>query len=252
MREAATPMREATPPPWRALGWLAASFALFLAATGAFDTGLADALPRFGYWAAVMLAGGLVGAVVLRALPLPPIDHPRPSGRLAAIVLTVAAPQIAVVASARLLVFGERPSAATLGMLAPEVLLVATAFILLLHRLAPHPPADVPSVEVNNPEPEFSATRFDVEGVLALRAEDHYLRVYRDGGSTLVLMRLGEAVATLANAQGAQVHRSWWVARGAVISATRANGKAQLLLRNGLVVPVSRTYAPDLRDAGFF
>jgi hypothetical protein len=81
--------------------------------------------------------------------------------------------------------------------------------------------------------------------VIALEAEDHYLRVHRSSGSTLVLMRLADAVAADDGQQGLQVHRSWWVNREAV---QRLEG-SQLHLSNGLSVPVGRTFAAQVRAA---
>ena len=65
-------------------------------------------------------------------------------------------------------------------------------------------------------------------------------------------MRLADALVELEGLEGAQVHRSWWVARDAIEGAMRGNGRATLKLRNGAVAPVSRTYARALRAAGWF
>ena len=48
-----------------------------------------------------------------------------------------------------------------------------------------------------------------------------------------------------------QVHRSWWVARGAIEDARRGDGRATLTLKDGSEVPVSRTYAKALREKGW-
>ncbi|WP_217352757.1 LytTR family DNA-binding domain-containing protein [Sphingomonas sp. ID1715] len=79
--------------------------------------------------------------------------------------------------------------------------------------------------------------------VIALEAEDHYLRVHRPTGSELMLMRLADAVAADDGQQGMQVHRSWWVSRDAV---QRWEG-GRLHLSNGLAVPVGRTFAARVR-----
>jgi DNA-binding LytR/AlgR family response regulator len=47
------------------------------------------------------------------------------------------------------------------------------------------------------------------------------------------------------------VHRSWWAARGASEGLKRQNGKAQLILREGLTVPVSRAMQATLREQGW-
>jgi DNA-binding LytR/AlgR family response regulator len=88
--------------------------------------------------------------------------------------------------------------------------------------------------------------------LIAVQAEDHYLRLHTDRGSDLILMRLSDALAELEGLEGAQTHRSWWAARDAVASVARGDGRAALTLDGGLVVPVSRRYAKALRDAGWW
>lgn len=88
-------------------------------------------------------------------------------------------------------------------------------------------------------------------GLLSLSAEDHYVRVTTHAGSDLVLCRLSDAVAELAPGLGERVHRSWWVAKAAVASVERQNGKISLALVNGETVPVSQSYVPALKSAGW-
>jgi len=87
--------------------------------------------------------------------------------------------------------------------------------------------------------------------VLALQAEDHYVRVHTPAGSDLVLIRLTDAAAEMAPITGARTHRSWWVNRSAVERISRKNGTTTLVLTNGLEIPVGRSYAGELRDAGW-
>lgn len=86
--------------------------------------------------------------------------------------------------------------------------------------------------------------------VLALEAEDHYVRVYTDQGSTLLLARLSDAIADLQPIDGIRVHRSYWVRRDAVEKVT-VHGKGLMLkLSNGIDVPVSQAYKELARKAG--
>ncbi len=87
--------------------------------------------------------------------------------------------------------------------------------------------------------------------LLAISSEDHYLRVHTSRGDELVLMRLRDAINEVSRLDGLQVHRSWWVARSAVKTIRRGDGRMRLTLSNGLSVPVSRTYAPAVRKAGW-
>jgi DNA-binding LytR/AlgR family response regulator len=88
--------------------------------------------------------------------------------------------------------------------------------------------------------------------IWALQAEDHYLRVHTSLGSDLILMRLSDAIAELDGVEGAQTHRSWWVAKAAVTDAKRIDERAVLTLSNGVEAPVSRKFAPTLRKSGWF
>jgi DNA-binding LytR/AlgR family response regulator len=87
--------------------------------------------------------------------------------------------------------------------------------------------------------------------VWAVEAEDHYLRLHTSKGQDLILLRLADAIDELAGIEGAQVHRSWWVARDAIADARRGDGRATLVLKDGSEVPVSRTYARIIRDLGW-
>ncbi len=94
--------------------------------------------------------------------------------------------------------------------------------------------------------------RLQRASLLALQAEDHYLRVHTGAGDAMILMRLSDAMAAVEALDGRQTHRSWWVARGAVDSVSRGDGRATLTLSNGVLVPVSRTHAPGLRESGWY
>ena len=88
--------------------------------------------------------------------------------------------------------------------------------------------------------------------IYAVSAEDHYLRLHTSKGSDLILMRLSDAIAELEGLEGAQTHRSWWVARDAVESARRDGDKMVLTLKGGGEAPVSRPNVKPLRDAGWY
>ena len=94
--------------------------------------------------------------------------------------------------------------------------------------------------------------RLRSSSILALASEDHYLRVYTEAGDALVLMRLSDALSAVDTLDGARTHRSWWVARQAVMQVSRGDGRAVLTLKNDIEVPVSRTYSPRLREAGWY
>lgn len=87
--------------------------------------------------------------------------------------------------------------------------------------------------------------------LIALEMEDHYVRAHTALGSELILLRMRDAVGELGGVEGAQVHRSWWVARDAVEDVKRDGRNLRLVLANGLEAPVSRTRVAELKQAGW-
>ncbi len=88
--------------------------------------------------------------------------------------------------------------------------------------------------------------------LLAVQAEDHYLRVYTTLGEALILMRLSDALVELAGAGGLQTHRSWWIARAAVADVVREGRQATLVLKSGCRAPVSRARLKELHSLNWF
>ncbi len=84
--------------------------------------------------------------------------------------------------------------------------------------------------------------------ILTLNAQDHYVEITTSKGRELVLIRLADAIAEMGAAEGLQVHRSWWVARGAIAELARQDGRQILRLNDGRDVPVSRAQAAKVRD----
>lgn len=87
--------------------------------------------------------------------------------------------------------------------------------------------------------------------VLALKGEDHYVRIIGDGREELVLMRMRDAIGRLGERDGLHIHRSWWVAKDAVASVRRDGRTAVVALRSGHEAPVARDKMPQLRAAGW-
>jgi hypothetical protein len=87
--------------------------------------------------------------------------------------------------------------------------------------------------------------------LLCLQMEDHYVRAHTAAGSDLILIPLHQAVAELQGLEGLQVHRSWWVARQAVVDVERDGRSMRLKLRNGVYAPVSRRAVAALKAAAW-
>ncbi|MEM1175259.1 MAG: LytTR family DNA-binding domain-containing protein [Pseudomonadota bacterium] len=88
------------------------------------------------------------------------------------------------------------------------------------------------------------------DAVLALQADEHYVRVFTASDTALIHYRFGDAVNEMPPGMGLQVHRSWWVAEHAVQSASRGSRRWQLTLLSGDSVPVSDSYVSAVRERG--
>ena len=244
---------QAEPPPNHVRG-LAITLAagLFLTFSGAFGTYEAPLLRRLAYWLPVMAVGYGWGSFVTttiarRARSL--TDNAWLIGGVAA--LTMSIPFTLFVWTASRFVLGSSMPLAGIPVLFGYVLLVSAALtainLLVESRRTAMTYAD--------PAPPKFMERLPLKlrgaEIWAVEAEDHYLRLHTSKGQDLILLRLADAVDELQGIEGAQVHRSWWVARDAITDARRGDGRATLTLKDGAEVPVSRTYAGLLRERGW-
>ncbi|AZS20280.1 MULTISPECIES: LytTR family DNA-binding domain-containing protein [unclassified Caulobacter] len=109
-------------------------------------------------------------------------------------------------------------------------------------------PAAVPSLTSAPSEATPSA---DASNVLYLKMEDHYVRIRTEHGSRLEMGPLARVTAMLATVEGLQTHRSWWVARRAIVGVQRDGRNLRLRLVDGETAPVSRASVAKLREAGW-
>ncbi len=114
------------------------------------------------------------------------------------------------------------------------------------------PAAFAPAIPAHQHIPQILA-RIDADkrgDVLHLSVRDHYVVVQTARGEATLLMRFADAIRELDGVEGLQVHRSHWVAKMAVAEPVRASGRLQLRLRDGRLVPVSRSYLEEVRANG--
>ena len=174
----------------------------------------------------------------------------RPAVLIAAVVTL---PMTAMVLAVNFLVRHHPPSLAILSEVTPEVFFISLAMTTLAF-LVRRRDWETHAAPPGAPPPKFLArlpAKLKGAEVWAVEAQDHYLRLHTSLGQDLILMRLSDAIAELEGIEGAQTHRSWWVARAAVVEAERAEGRATLTLKDGAQVPVSRGFAKGLRDEGW-
>ncbi len=144
-------------------------------------------------------------------------------------------------------VAGREPVAAELAALpAPP----ATSAAAAPHPLPPRSAAAEPdaAVVLRSPLVALLPAKVGTE-ILALQAEDHYVRVYTAVGSALVRYRFGDAIRDLEPLGGLQVHRSFWVRKSAVERLDTGTNPWLLTLRGGQQVPVSQAFRTAVRNA---
>lgn len=245
--------------PWRDAARTAAvavAIGGFLAMAGAFGSGGASLTARLAYWIPMMLLGSVWGLASARLLERFVDLDDRPWLQVAALTLLISGPLSVIVWAVTGLVFTGRvyPLEALPQLIVPVgvVTLAVSAvnvFVSPKRTVQTHAPAAGPAVVrfLDRLPPRLRGAR-----LIAVQAEDHYLRLHTDRGSDLILMRLSDALQELEGLEGAQTHRSWWVARDAVRAVERGDGRAALTLDGGLTAPVSRRHARALRDAGWY
>lgn len=76
--------------------------------------------------------------------------------------------------------------------------------------------------------------------IVALSAEEHYVRVRTDRGQALILMKLSSAITALGPEVGVRIHRSHWVSRSLAASVDTRTSREGIRIDKDTVLPVSR------------
>jgi hypothetical protein len=240
-----------------------------LAISGAFGTMETPLVVRLAYWIPIMVVGSLVGWVVSDNILK--IERWTGSAWLAWLAVTVS---VGLIMAPLIYGLGLAIGWATLGWLnalaylAPSLVIAGVmagigVFLNQVPQLTyatPQQPGDQSQANLNaiavaDARPKFldrlPPSLYGAD-LIAIEAQDHYLKVYSSRGNEMILLRLADALVELNGIEGARVHRSWWVARESLVSADKGNGKATLTLKGDLKVPVSRSYARALREDNWF
>jgi hypothetical protein len=244
------------PPPWRIwarnLG-ISAIAGIFLALIGALDSGRLPLLTRLAYWVPLMIGGAAIAGVIAVLIDRSPWRRLNVWVFGAVLALVVSFPITLGVWGYTHLLFGRGTDSPLAQFPAVVVISAAMTAIMLL--------VNQPGAVTHAPAAGAAATpvrflerlpaKLKGAAIYAVSAEDHYLRLHTSKGGDLILMRLSDAIAELEGLEGAQTHRSWWVARDAVEEARRDGERVTLVLKGGAEAPVSRPNIRPLREAGW-
>jgi len=245
---------------WRLAGEAAflAGFGLFLGFLGPYGTADDPALPRHVFWLTVLVAGGVLGITIEAGLR----DRmPGPwTAALAAVPLMTPPIVLIVVAAMTILFERDHDFFADHATKPVAEVFVICLVVMVMRRLLWQPAQRIVETRTIHSPPlpgaeaafrrRLSAQRRAAR-LLAVEAHDHYVRVHTDAGVELLTLRFADAMTELAGAHGFQVHRSWWVSAAAIKAARWRRASGEIELDGGLIVPVSRSGAPLLREAGW-
>jgi DNA-binding LytR/AlgR family response regulator len=239
---------------WTRILVATAVVAVIMAISGSFGSGVMSIAPRAAYWFGLCAIGIAIGNLCSRRIPQRWFET-RPWLAWSVITACVGAPMTAIVVLATVLIFHRAFSLALAADVTPGTLVTTAGLTALAFLVRRRPPVETHAAPAGAAPAKFLARlpqKLAGADLWAVEAQDHYLRLHTSKGRDLILMRLSDAVVELEGLEGARTHRSWWVARGAVASVERGDGRATLTLTDGTEAPVSRAFAKTLREAGWF
>ncbi|HEY8571894.1 LytTR family DNA-binding domain-containing protein [Phenylobacterium sp.] len=233
---------------------LLVAFGLFMGVIGPYGTIEAPEWVRFLYWQICIVGGGVIGIILDETVG----RRIRNVGWRIVFDSAAMTPLVFLLVafvSSNLLHTTLQPRYFLELLFQVFVVCVPIMALRVLVWRAPAPAA-LPDREAEAPadavfRQRLSAKRREAR-IYAVEAEDHYLRVHTDAGEELITCRFADALAELSRAKGFRTHRSWWAAADAIEDVRWTKGRGEARLAGGLVVPVSRSNAPALKQAGWF
>lgn len=209
-------------------------------------------LVRIPYWIAVAVVtygAGQLGATILAGWLVP--EGSARWIKVVVMAIGAAVPVTSVVLLLNRLFFAQLIFGGWVVLeLFAYCIAVSLAFVAMLECLV------LPLLFARKPPASWDGPRLmarlphHLRGPLAhMSMADHYVEVHTAKGSTLVLMRLADAIAETEGVAGLRIHRSHWVAADAVAGLERKDGKTFVALKSGTLLPVSRSYLEAARAA---
>lgn len=237
---------------------LLVAIGIFLALISPYASGVLAFLPRLIYWIGCIVGGGVIGFTCERLIGL----RMPPGWRRLFVAAVTMTPPVALLVFATGAAMGiQRFNVASAANLLWQVFVISLP-VLAVRSLVWRAPVTIVETRtiVKTPVPmeevafrQRLSSRRRTARLIAVEADDHYVRVHTNDGTELVTLRFADALAELTGAEGMQIHRSWWVANDAIEAVRwRRGGAGEATLFGNFHAPVSRNHAPTLKAAGWF
>lgn len=209
---------------------------------------------RVLFWALVVVAMITLSAIVMDVMGRWSGDVPRKrdlviAAAVVALVLTVPIRALAAGATEVGLAIVTSRTSETLAFL----FLTALALSSVRHvELTPKEAMVLPQAAEDVSDMPRVVARLEPQlqgGLLSLTGRDHYVDVRTTAGTGAILMRFSDAMAEVAPVEGAQIHRSHWVAWAAIDGVER-DGNKYFVVTGDQRLPVSRSFREALAARG--
>jgi len=118
-------------------------------------------------------------------------------------------------------------------------------------EIAPQPedtPEKVAEIKTTVSSLSVNGRAVDISAVLYLKSAEHYVEVVLHDTTELIRASLRQIIGAVDPSHGVQPHRSYWVARHAIVGINRVRGSSFLVLVDGTEVPISRHRKRDVSE----
>lgn len=210
-------------------------------------------LPRLAYWVFMVLVTGAMGLILCRSLSTLLSRSGLPRLLVALLAgLIAGAPITLLVHGLNTLLLRPGDVAFSFGALTASLFAISAFISVAVSQIFFAPPPSVPVLPPHMPAPRL-LNRLPKPlraPLIALTATDHYTEITTTAGSTLLLIRLSDAIAEAAPTPGLRIHRSHWVALDQITATRRDGPRASVTLANDTELPVSRSHLSALEQTG--
>jgi len=228
---------------------------LAFAFLGVYDTDGLALLPRIFFWTVIMCFGAVLFSLVEPLVFGRLLKAAHPAAQILVVAIIISLPITVFLVGLNTQFSFDWPARHWVGQFGSVIIisLIATLarfFVFqFASRIRDQEQDDEETLDPRGAFLERLPVKYRSADLYAVSSEGHYLRVHTDRGSHLILMRISDAIRELKNADGLQIHRSWWAARAGIADVKREKGRHMLVLKNDEVAPVSRSFLPAVKSA---